>query len=158
MAGFGWDNHIPQTARTVAKAFYAGRWRTRSNCQSTGLEYMLFNSTIARRLPNKAEQVTWQLEHDGQSWENPDQRRELEFSWAGYPTKTTARHLSALGLKASCWGIKEPRCWLMGKRIPPGNYYRWWTLQELEELVPYEDPPKVKRKPKFVQLTGDLFA
>lgn len=86
-----------------------------------------------------------------------DTIRPLEFTWAGWPTKTTARHLSALGLRANCYGIKEPVCWLQGKRLPPGGESRWWTLKELEELVSYEPPPKPRREPRFINLTGDLF-
>lgn len=84
----------PQTARQVAEAFYAGRKRTRGNCSTDGETYWLYGNPIARRIrpENEAEHVTAALV--GQ----PYRAASLEFSFAGWLTQTTMRHLTALGL------------------------------------------------------------
>jgi hypothetical protein len=151
-ASYGWGNHTPSTGREVAAAFFAGRKRKRSNCETDGREYKLFGNVIARRIPPEELSEVVADRIVGKNTIRP-----LEFTWADWPTKTTARHLSALGLRANCYGIKEPVCWLQGKRLPPGGESRWWTLKELEELVSYEPPPKPRREPRFINLTGDLF-
>ena len=93
--GNGWGNHSPQTARDVAKAFYAGRARKRSNCETNGRTYQLCGSIIARRIPDDevANEVAKAIE--GQTVQ-----RLLEFSFCGWPTEMTCRHLKILGVDA----------------------------------------------------------
>ena len=80
---------------------------------------------------------------------------EYSYTFAGWPTKMTARHLSALGIKAECYGIKNPRCLINGKVVDPAQ---WYSLEDIAELVNPEPPPKrERREPVFVNLTPDLF-
>ena len=142
--GGGWGNHVPDTARTVAKAFYEGRACKRGNCHTDGQYYWLENTIIARRI--KAEDVlprlTAALLHGRPA-------RMLEFSYNGWPTKMTARHLSALGADAYVYGIKNPDCRLGGN---PCGSFDWYTPEEIAELKPA--PVKVvKPRPVHVPST-----
>ena len=84
-----------------------------------------------------------------------DKTSEYSYTFAGWPTKMTARHLSALGIKAECYGIKNPRCLINGKVVDPAQ---WYSLEDIAELVNPEPPPKrERREPVFVNLTPDLF-
>lgn len=148
--GFAGGNRPPETAKTVAKAFYAGKVCKRGNCQTDGMLYWLENSVIARRiaLDEIPEAVAAAL--SGEPWA----RRELEFSFAGWPTKMTARHLSALGVDADCHGIKNPSPRF--NDIEVGSS-RWYTLAEIAELRPPPVVVKVPRQPRFVNMTAELF-
>lgn len=82
---------------------------------------------------------------------------EYAYTFANWPTKMTARHLSALGIKAECFGIKNPKCYMNGKLVSPGM---WYSLERLAEMVnpePEVKPERVPRGPVFVNLTRDLF-
>ena len=149
--GGGWGNHVPNTAREVAKAFYEGRKRKRSNCETDGTTYWLEGHAIARRV--KAEDV---LEHIAENISRGQKRPLLEFTFAGWPTKMTARHLTALGVNAESYGIKEPRIYLDGKPCEPSV---WYSKEDIKNLPPTPPPkPKVFREPNFVNLTLPLFA
>lgn len=149
--GGGWGNHAPNTAREVAKAFYEGRKRKRGNCETDGNTYWLEGHAIARRV--KAEDV---LEHIAQNISCGQKRPLLEFTFAGWPTKMTARHLTALGINAESYGIKEPRIYLDGKPCEPSV---WYSKEDIKNLPP--KAPVLKPKPResgFVNLTLPLFA
>ena len=130
--GGGWGNHTPDTARTVAKAFYAGRACKRGNCRTDGENYWLENACIARRI--KSEDVLTRLTA---ALVHGHSARMLEFSYGGWPTKMTARHLCALGVDADVYGIKNPDCRLNNR--PCGSDV-WYTPEEIAELKPV--PPK----------------
>lgn len=139
--GNGWGNHSPQTARDVAKAFYAGRARKRSNCETNGRTYRLCGSIIARRIPDDevANEVAKAIE--GQTVQ-----RLLEFSFCGWPTEMTCRHLKILGVDA-CIG----RDWHTGPKGGRGDAFDvplmngrevkstvFYTLQELATMPEWE--------------------
>lgn len=151
--GGGWGNHVPDTARTVAKAFYKGRPCKRGNCETDGMYYKLENSIIAWR-ENLAMEVAYALEHDGQKIFNPHHGPTI-FSFAGWPTKMTARHLKALGLDAECYGIKDPSPRFRNIEVSSSQ---WYTLEDIEALVAPVIVPKVPHAPKFINLTAPLFA
>ena len=102
--GGGWGTGAPETARVVAKAFYEGRPCKRGNCETDGESYWLEGHTIARRV-DVPSRVAYMMIHDR---EQPKTGHKLSYSFAGWPTKMTARHLSALGLNAECRGTKDP--------------------------------------------------
>lgn len=80
---------------------------------------------------------------------------EYAYTFANWPTKMTARHLSALGIKAECFGVKDPKCYMNGKLVDASQ---WYSLEEIVELVnPPPKPKRVPREPIFVNLTRDLF-
>lgn len=147
----GWCNHYsPETARQVAEAFWAGKYRKRSNCETDGKVYKLEGHVIARRVPPEdvPEQVTNAL-RGGKAYPA------FSFTFAGYPTKTTARHLRALKIDAEVFGIKNPVCRISGKIVDPST---WYTPEMIDELVNPVPPPKVPRPDKaFVNLTLPLF-
>ena len=145
---WGWSNHLPETARLVAKAFYAGRERKRSNCYTDGETYWLFGHAIARRT-DVPKRVAYLLEHDGKG--SPPSYP-LSFRFAGYPTPTTCRHLRALGVEADLIRRRDDRIALIsGKEV---EWFTWYTKDEIDELDPYVPPVK---RPKFVNLTMELF-
>lgn len=164
-AAYGWGNHVPEIAKTVAKAFYAGRSRKGGNCRTDGTTYFLYDNAIARRIDNK--DLPFFV---AQRLEGKVVRRPLEFSWAGWFTTTTARHLSALGVNAS---VSGRYAFFDGKCIDPSHSDEWFTLEEIEHMPPWVDPEvelAARRKAaraaararreaeEFVQLTGELFA
>lgn len=145
-------NHGGKGAREVAAAFYAGRRLTRGNAKTDGRTYWLFDKPIARRVheDDAAEMVAKAL--TGQ-----DHPRMLEFTWAGWPTKTTEAHLDALGVYA--WkgteNKREPRKPEMcGKPVDDST---WYTLDELRTMPAYVAPPK-RPQVRFINLTRPLFA
>jgi len=165
--GGGWGNHTPQSAKDVAKAFFAGKSLRRSSCRTDGESYWFISSDkreveIARRLKDDkaiAEAVAASLE-GGLTY------KLLEFNIRGWPTPTTARHLSALGLKARCVGQKRPKFWVNG-RLMPDNWTGFFSLDDISAW-PDKDPDEVAREQrrarawarkerKFVQLTPSLF-
>ena len=155
--GGGWGNHVPDTARVVAKAFYEGRTCRRGNCRTDGLEYILEATVIARRRPPHvvAENVAAMLLSETGTLKLSCVP--LEFTFGGWPTKMTARHLSALGVDAEVIGVKNPECYLDGK---PCASAVWYTPEQIEALPP-KPPYQPKLKPphlrKFINLTPDLF-
>jgi hypothetical protein len=152
MWGGGWGDHVPETARTVAKAFYAGRTCKRGNCETDGSVYRLENTVIARRI--KPEDIPAHVARKLEGY--LDTRRELEFTWSGWPTKMTARHLCALGVDAQCYGIKKPSARFNNVEV---EYDRWYTPDEITKLRPPPIVPKsVRRDTGFVNLTLPLFA
>jgi len=153
--GGGWGNHIPDTARTVAKAFYEGRPCKRGNCRTDGETYWLENTPIARRI--KPENVPHYVM--GAILGHRTDRRLLEFSYNGWSTKMTARHLCALGINAHVVGIKNPICQLGGK---PCSGRDWYTKEEIATLPEaVAKPLRVARvraaSESFVNLTMPLF-
>lgn len=156
--GGGWGNHAPETARTVAKAFYEGRACKRGNCSTDGKTYWLEHTPIAKRIKPEDIPTFVALKIQG----NGPDRRPLEFSYNGWPTKMTARHLSALGVDAEVYGIKNPDCRLGGK---PCNSRDWYTKEEIASLPKVVAKPVLPRAPRmcakpdqFVNLTLSLFA
>lgn len=150
--GGGWGNHIPDTARTVAKAFYEGRACKRGNCETDGMYYYLENSVIAAR-ENLAMEVAFKLMHDGREMRNPHRGPTL-YSFAGWPTKMTARHLCALGLDAACYGIRKPSPQFRNIEVQTNS---WYTKDAINALEPPPPVPKKVRADRFVNLTMELF-
>lgn len=83
------------TAQRIAEAFYAGRTAKASNCETDGREYKLYGNVIARRVPDEE-----RSDHLALALQGRTNRAFLEFSFAGWTTKTTMRHLDALGVRA----------------------------------------------------------
>lgn len=139
--GGGWGNRTPQTARDVAEAFYAGKARKRGNCRTDGSTYWLEGNEIAHRVPDDkvVDEVVKAIE--GQTTQ-----RLLEFSFCGWTTEMTCRHLKALGVDASIgrdWktgpkgGRGEPfDVPLMNDRLVDSA--RFYTLQELAAMPKWE--------------------
>lgn len=134
---YGYGHHVPEAAKIVAAAFKEGRPRKRNNCESWDGSYYLVNSVIAEGYYPGHEHINTMRVLEGLKPLNP-----VRFSFAGWPTKMTARHLSALGIKAECWGIKNPKCYMNGKPVNPS---RWYTLEDIEALPP--EPPKPVKPP-----------
>lgn len=116
--GGGWGNHSPQTARDVAEAFYAGKTRKRSNCHTDGQTYWLEGNPIAWRIPD--DQMADEVER---AMFGKVVRRPLEFSFTGWTTEMTCRHLQALGLDAQIHTD-----WETGPRGGRGNSFYVATL------------------------------
>ena len=149
MSGFGWGNHVPETAHAVAAAFYAGKKCKRGNCHTDGSIYWLHDNAIARRIKDEDIPTAVALAICG-GYPN----RVLEYSFAGWCSSTTVRHLNALGVRAS---IARGESFINGN---PCLSRVWYTPQMIAELLP---APPVSRPPrgggvKFVQMTRDLFA
>lgn len=147
MSRYGFGHGIPQSGRDVAEAFYAGKRKIRTNCETEGEYYCLLGTAIARRL-NVPSAVARALEglHP-----NPTQLPcESEFSYGGYGSKLTARHLCALGIDAAI--IDREPCF---NGVPVGHH-EWFTKAEIAALVRVPMPPKAPRG-KFVNLTAELF-
>lgn len=165
--GGGWGNHVPQSAKEVAEAFFAGKSRRRSSCRTDGKYYWFIPSgryeiELARRLKDD----TAIIEAAAASLAGAITQRPLEFCTGGWLTPTTARHFNALGLKARCQGIKRPKFWING-RLMPDNWSGWFTLDDISSW-PDQDPDEVaqeqrranaraRRERKFVQVTPSLF-
>ena len=129
--GGGWGNHVPQSGRDVAKAFYEGRALSRSSCRTDGRSYWFISHgkdqiEIARRLSTEDEI----LAHVEAALNGLPHRKPLEFNTAGWRTHTTARHFCALGLKAECIGMKSPRFKVNGRYIPD-EWAGWFTLDDV---------------------------
>lgn len=135
---------VPDTARTVAKAFYAGRRCKRGNCSTDGETYYLYGNPIARRIKPENE-----LEHFAQVLLGKTTRGLLEFSWAGWLTPTTARHLDALGAKPRI--AREHRFGPRGGRLPEPELVallfgrsvrsnKWYSLDYLKTLPEWRHP------------------
>ena len=150
--GGGWGNHAPDTARTVAKAFYEGRPCKRGNCETDGMFYRLEGHIIAAR-ENVALEVAYALQHDGCKVRSPHRGPTL-YGFAGYPTKMTARHLCALGVAASSYGIKKPIVMFRGIEVLSGG---WYTKEAIEALEPPPPNPKKVRPDAFVNMTMELW-
>lgn len=146
MPGFGWGNHAPQTAKDVAKAFYAGKACKRGNCQTDGETYWLYGNAIAKRI--REEDI---LEEVGRALEGKSTIAALQFRWHSWPTQCTARHLNALKAKAE---VRGGQTYFDGK---PCFMDRWYTPREIEELPPEVVPPPRRRRNAFVQMPGVLF-
>lgn len=146
--GWGWGNHAPASAKCVAAAFYAGRERRRGNCYTDGERYVLQGSAIARR-ENLAKRVAYALHNNGRQLPPASP---LSYSFAGWPSTMTCRHLKALGVKAEARRVHGVLVALLdGKRVDPD---RWYTPAEIEALPLYVEPPRPTR---FVNLTMELF-
>lgn len=141
---------VPETACIVAKAFYAGKKCKRGNCETNGHIYWLHNSVIARRIAPEDILAAVTAALEGTPWD----RRELEFRFAGWATKTTARHLMALGVNASCIGMKNPSPRINDIEVDSS---RWYSPAEIDELRPPPPVVKVFRQPGFVNRTAELF-
>jgi hypothetical protein len=149
-----WGNHTPETGRAVARAFYASKTCKRGNCHTDGERYFLVNTVIARRIREEdIPKYVLQVLQDGCT-----SRRLLEFSFSGWPTKMTARHLCALGLNASCQGIKYPKPMINGIPVNPSE---WYSHEDITTLKPPPPPPDpvlwYPRRVKFVNTTMELF-
>ena len=156
MAGFGYGHGTPQTAKDVAAAFFAGRERTRSNCRTDGKSYELVDTVIARRLDPDEVPTHLALALLGKTYQRP-----LEFSFNGWPTDMTCRHLNALGIKAEI--VKEYSYGPKGGMINPTEVpllngrqvsaHRWYTLEELATMPKWVQPPW--EGPKFYVAPAD---
>lgn len=151
--GGGWGNRVPEIAKEVGKAFYEGKSRTRGDARTDGSFYYLCGNVIARRLTPDEVAENMALTIEGYLI----RCQPLEFSFAGGPTKMTARHLSALGIDAECYGIKNPECRMNGKIVDPRE---WYSVSKLAGMVNPVPQPKSVRTPKdsvFINMTPALF-
>ena len=144
--GGGWGNHTPQTAKDVAAAFYAGRPCKRGNCETDGETYWLFDNAIARRT-DTALVVARLLLNKPEGPKYP-----LEFSFAGWPTSTTVRHLRALGVDAS---IRHGQPLICDRAVARNTWYSKREIDHLLEEPKYEEPRPSRSQ--FVNLTLPLF-
>lgn len=144
--GGGWGNHVPQTAKDVAAAFYAGRECRRSGCETDGETYYLCGHAIARRtdIPKR---VAMTLINQRLPAAYP-----LQFSFAGWSTSTTVRHLLALGVPAS---ISRGQALIHGVAVDSHCWYLKLEIDQLADQPKYD--PRPKREPRFVNLTLPLF-
>lgn len=153
--GGGWGDHVPETARIVAKAFWAGKPCKRGNCETDGETYFLEGTAIAKRkdLPMRA---AYKLIHDGEEMSGSPPLEPI-FSFAGWPTKMTARHLCALGVRATCYGLKKPSVRFNDIEV---NSDAWFTKAEIEALEPPPVVPKPLKPPRETRCnkTLELFA
>ena len=137
---------VPQSGKDVAAAFFAGKPKKRTNCETDGEQYWLLGTCLARELkqPLRIARVL--------SGEEPNPKRlgALEFGFGGYGSKLTARHLRALGLDAS-WKQSTGPC-INGA---PVSSTRWYTRSEIDALKP---PPVKAKAPRFADTTLPLFA
>lgn len=143
--GFGYGHGTPQAARDVAEAFLAGKKRKRTNCYTNGEEYLLVSSIIARRVrdEDRADNIARLLASERY-------RKPLEFTFSGWATTMTCRHLNAFpGINAE---IREKCPFINGRAVSPTA---WYTPEEIAALPVYVEPVKKKR---FVQMTAELFA
>lgn len=147
--GFGYHYRVPQAAKDVAKAFYAGRSCKRTNCETDGRNYFLEGNIIARRVPEEEQAAEAAMALLGQ-----DYRRPLEFSFAGWPTEMTCRHLIALGVQARIETQRQygPRGGVlrgMGLKVPLMNGVKvaaglWYSPEELKAMPRWQEiPPQV---------------
>lgn len=145
--GGGWGNRVPQTAKDVAAAFYAGRPCKRGNCETDGETYWLFGNAIARRTDVAIHVARLLLN------EQVGQKYPLEFSFAGWPTSTTVRHLQALGVDAS---LRRGQSLIHDRPVALSAWYGEREIAELLQQPVYEEPRPTRSK--FVNLTLPLFA
>lgn len=141
----GWRRDWGVTHRTMAEAFHAGKERRKGEYVSVGNgEYRIYRNLIARRiapedLPNH---IAWAIEN------GVNAREELEFSFAGWLTDTTMRHLNALGVRAETvreneygprGGVKAGRtvALLNGREVDPGKFY---GLKRLADMPKWKQP------------------
>jgi hypothetical protein len=145
-----WGNHTPDTARIVAKAFYEGRTCKRGNCETDGEVYRLFGHPIARRNPE------WSFPNSiAAKFMDRQYAERLEFTWAGFLTQTTSRHLNALGCDAHKGYASGKPPTMFGRKVASSW---WYTPEELEETEIWKPAPKLPRAERFVNLTMPLFA
>jgi hypothetical protein len=175
--GGGWGNHTPSFALEFAKAFWAGETKRRDKyergyragkdepCEKSSYvhvadgEYKLYGHTIARCTPHGQEHVELAKMLRGEKHRKP-----FEFSFAGYPTPTTARHLSVLGLRAEVHGIKSPVCTINGVLVDPSAWYTLDDLRTMKTLKQIQDEERTEKERKraareakcFVNLTLPL--
>jgi hypothetical protein len=153
--GFGHHYRVPQAARDVAEAFYAGKKRTRTNCLTDGQNYKLEGTTIASRV--RDEDITENIANAllGRVYRNP-----LEFSFNGWATQMTCRHLRALGLDCEIAGEivygtrggvagRVERPLMLGRAVDPN---RWYTKEQLLEMPEWVQPVWV---PPFYKVVDD---
>lgn len=144
--GGGWGNRVPETARTVARAFYAGKSCKRGNCETDGAVYILEQSIIASRIKDDLIPDMVAAAIAGQHVP-----KMLQFTFRGWPTEMTCRHLQALGVRATLgkehtWGprggIGEWTTFPMmnGSRV---NCDAWYTPEQIERLPRWVQPPYV---------------
>jgi hypothetical protein len=149
-----WGGGNNKGASKVAAAFYQGRKLMIGNARTDGVTYWLFDNAIARRTPNYDVSLAVAAKLLGER-----DIHDVEFSWAGYCTQTTQRHLDALGVPGTWRGTenqREPRePEICGK---PVNRRGWYTLRKAAELPAYSQPPKKPRAERFVNLSAPLFA
>lgn len=151
-AYYSWGNKTPQSARDVAAALKAGKPCKRTNCHTNGYEYYLVDTCIARldEVGMKTDRVARELRGERQLNYGP-----LGYSFGGWPTTMTARHLSALGIRAEVIKRRGRIIALMnGKAVDCAKYY---TLDDLAALPKWEPPKPPVREPKFINLTVPLF-
>lgn len=151
---FGHGDRPGKIAREVAAAFYAGKKCKRSNCRTDGETYWLFDNAIAKRIKDDDIAAAVAANLLGQST-----KRLVEYTWAGWLTDTTERHLKALGVPG-VWKGRD------SKRDPhppticdkPVSSTEWYTLEEAAQLPMYVPPQKPRRGQPLVNLTKPLFA
>lgn len=144
--GYGWHNRVPETARQVAKAWMAGKERKRGNAESCAGGYWLCNSKIAIR-PMTDEEIAHAVEMTLRHGEPYKIWREPQFSFGGWPTKMTARHLNACGIKAEVRRAgprgKRYDVALLEGRIVDSN--GWYTKSELLARPEWVEPVTPRR-------------
>lgn len=165
--GFGHGTSPGSSARAVAKAFYEGRSLKRTNCWTDGERYYLYENIIARRvsLPHRIARKLLD-EYDAIDVKPPI---ELEITWSGWPTWTTARHLKALGFEASPGRSKNnerSKWWepplINGVAVPIHDFTHVFRLSQMPLWHRPEHPTKPifidgRLREKFVNATLPLF-
>lgn len=159
MSWGGGSYHTPKYVAPVVKAWKEGREKAISKSKSNegvstrGGRYYVYGHLVAvrRDAAVRLKNMTDMIVHGTQL-----SVAEYSFSFAGWPTKMTANHLNALGIiRADCYGIKDPKCYMNGKLVDASG---WYSLEEIAELMnPPPKPKRVPREPVFVNLTRDLF-
>jgi hypothetical protein len=166
----GWENHIPQSGRDVAAAFYAGRTLRRSSCRTDGSTYWFVGDNIEVAIAHRVhkDQIADEV---AKALQGLHSRRPLEFTTSGYWTKTTARHFVCLGLDAEAYRANKADRFKVNGRYMPDNFSGWFTLEDVASWPTEHPNDKVIREARerrernrqyrqgrqFVQMTPSLF-
>lgn len=146
-------------SREVVEAFYAGRKRTRGNARTDGRTYWLFGNAIAQRVP--PEDVPEVIAESLVSGRKAPPL--LAYSFAGWATQTTARHLCALGVIAR---VNKDGTFVNGAKVDASAWYEPAELEalarqqkiEAERLEAEKQARRAARQGReFVQMTKELF-
>jgi hypothetical protein len=154
--GYGYGHGTPQAAKDLAEKFFNGGNLKRTNCEVYNGGYWLKGNLIAENITDPAE-IARRVAHKLEYGSALPLRR---YSFAGWATDMTARHLNALGVKAEVRrvgprGDRRTVALLNGRQVIPSAMY---TLEQLAELPLFVEEVPPPRPPRFVNATLPLFA
>lgn len=154
-----WSSGVGPTHRAAVKAWKEGREFHRESEKRQYIDvfdrgdgvwvYKLFGHTIAMRLLEQyiPREVAKKLRGEEHLFTEP------VFSFADWPTPTTAVHLEALGIDAYN-GRKDHPPTFFGREVDPGE---WVSIEEVMQRPVWTPPPKKPRAARFENVTLPLF-